>query len=91
MKDFSIKIWSLTFLFALLAILLTNCGSKDEQPKKEAVDETAGLTAFELENGIGPIREKLQLGAIDNALAKKGEELFNTKCSSCHKLDERYT
>ncbi len=27
---------------------------------------------------------------VDLNLAKKGEELFNIKCSACHKLEERY-
>jgi mono/diheme cytochrome c family protein len=49
----------------------------------------AELSAVELEQGIGPIRD-LQLGAVDEALAKQGEAAFVTKCSACHKLEERY-
>ena len=49
----------------------------------------SGLTPEELEQGIGPIRD-LQLGAVDEALAKQGEAAFVTKCSACHKLEERY-
>ncbi|GIV45958.1 MAG: hypothetical protein KatS3mg036_0776 [Ignavibacterium sp.] len=48
------------------------------------------LSEFELENGIGPVKQKLELGPIDPKLVKKGEEIFNTKCVACHKLDERY-
>jgi mono/diheme cytochrome c family protein len=47
------------------------------------------LTPVELEQGIGPIRD-LQLGPVDAALAKEGEAAFVTKCSACHKLEERY-
>ncbi|MBT8404833.1 MAG: cytochrome c [Gemmatimonadetes bacterium] len=48
-----------------------------------------GLTAVELEQGIGPVRD-LELGAIDPALVAEGETLFTTKCSACHKIEERY-
>jgi mono/diheme cytochrome c family protein len=50
---------------------------------------TDGLTAVELEQGIGPVRD-LELGALDAALAVEGEALFTTKCSACHKIEERY-
>ncbi|NNK61782.1 MAG: cytochrome c, partial [Gemmatimonadetes bacterium] len=48
-----------------------------------------GLSAIELEQGIGPVRD-LELGAIDPALVAEGETLFTTKCSACHKIEERY-
>lgn len=38
--------------------------------------------------GIGPIKE-VKLGAIDKKLAKKGQNIFNTKCMACHRLDMR--
>ena len=42
-----------------------------------------------MDNGIGPIKEKLKLGPLDKVMAEKGKELFKTKCESCHKLDKR--
>ena len=39
--------------------------------------------------GIGPISE-VKIGAIDPKLAAKGKASFDTKCSACHKLGERY-
>ncbi|MDX1671095.1 MAG: cytochrome c, partial [Balneolaceae bacterium] len=50
----------------------------------------SGLTEFEMENGIGPVDEKMELSSIDPSMAKKGEKLFETKCSACHKMGERY-
>ncbi|QSR89555.1 cytochrome c [Methylacidiphilum caldifontis] len=41
------------------------------------------------DKGIGPIKE-VKLGSIDQSLVKKGKEIFDTKCASCHKLEERY-
>jgi len=41
------------------------------------------------EMGIGPIKSEVKLGPVDKTLAVKGESLFNTKCSACHKIDSR--
>ncbi len=57
---------------------------------KEKVNEF-GLTEFEMKNGIGPIKKKMDIGiTIDEALAKEGAEVFKLKCSGCHNLDKRY-
>lgn len=83
---------------ALILILLVSCGGNNEEKdssSKNAVNEKLaekfGLTLYELENGVGPIKEKLQIGGIDNALAQKGLKIFDEKCTQCHKLDEKYT
>ncbi len=49
----------------------------------------AELTAVELEQGIGPVRD-LNLEGVDPALAEAGEAAFTQKCSACHKVEERY-
>lgn len=48
-----------------------------------------GLSTVEVEQGIGPVRD-LELGPIDPTLVGEGEALFTTKCSACHKIEERY-
>jgi mono/diheme cytochrome c family protein len=81
-------------VFIMLSI--SACGGDEQKAadfsktKSVANDPNAGLSQFELENGIGPVKQKLELGPIDPKLVKKGEEIFNTKCIACHKLDERY-
>ncbi len=80
-------------LFLGLALTLSACGG-DAPPAtdSDAPAPAAGsdeLTAIELEQGIGPIRD-VELGTLDPALAAQGEEIFTTKCSACHKLGERY-
>ena len=79
-------------LLAALATLAA-CGG-DEPPANAPPGSSAGaagaeLSAVEMEQGIGPIRD-LQLGALDPALVARGEADFTTKCSACHKIDERY-
>jgi len=87
-----LKVSLFTFFIAGL-IFLSSCGSdKKESPetKNQTAEIGSDLTEFELENGIGPIKEKLELGPIDPKLVKRGEEIWNQKCIACHKLDERY-
>jgi mono/diheme cytochrome c family protein len=54
-----------------------------------AAPSSAELTPVELEQGLGPIRD-LELGPLDPAMVATGETAFVTKCSACHKIEERY-
>jgi cytochrome c1 len=77
-----------------LALLAAACGEKGEKKEQEeakpAAAGDAALTPFEMENGIGPVKEKLVVGPVDPALAAKGKALFEAKCSMCHKMDTVY-
>ena len=55
------------------------------------INNNSGLSEWELENGFGPVKKKLNLGPIDPTMAAEGEKIFESKCATCHKLDERYT
>lgn len=95
MKNLKLKI-HFVVLISISLIVFSSCGNNENQDPAQfsntkAVNKNAsGLTDFELQNGIGPVKQKLELGKIDPRLVKKGEEIFNTKCIACHKLDERY-
>ncbi len=87
----------ITQLFTLLllstAVLFTGCGGDGGQKsasESSAKKEESGLSAFEMEHGIGPVTEVVELGALDMQLAEKGREIFELKCSACHKVNERY-
>lgn len=75
-------------------VLAAGCGgSKGESSPPASVPAAAaggGLTPAELENGIGPIKQAVELGPIDQAKAGAGKVLFEGKCQACHKFDERY-
>lgn len=60
-------------------------GEESREPGAESE-----LTPFELENGIGPVKEAVTLGPLDPALAEQGRQIFETKCSMCHKMDTTY-
>lgn len=81
---------------AFLLVVVAACGG-ERAPEPAASPPPGGvpaaggsLTAFQLEHGIGPVTEAVTLEAPDHELAEEGEELFETKCSACHKLEERY-
>lgn len=72
--------------------LLTACGGEQNgnTPSQKASTQEQGLSDFEMENGIGPVTETISITEIDPDLAKKGGEVFELKCSACHKMNERY-
>jgi mono/diheme cytochrome c family protein len=57
---------------------------------QEAGGTVGDLSQWEMEHGIGPVTEPLELGDIDTELSTRGQEIFELKCSACHKLEERY-
>ena len=81
-------------LLLLAALLLAACGAKgnDTSSGGTAASASAGgeLTPFQVKNGIGPITEEVTLGPLDKEMAERGEDIFDLKCGSCHKLDQRY-
>ncbi|WKZ73670.1 MAG: c-type cytochrome [Ignavibacteriaceae bacterium] len=90
---------AILLLFSItLFVAFTGCGGGDEATKKKSnaegqesgVENTSGLTDFQLKNGIGPVTEPLKLSEKpDPAKVAKGEALFKEKCETCHKLDEK--
>jgi cytochrome c len=75
------------------AFLIAGCGgdgSKTNQNQAQQQETEDGLTPFEQEHGIGPIDEEIVINEIDMEMARRGAEIFEMKCSSCHKLNERY-
>lgn len=84
------------FLLLIVSLGFTACGEDKKESSTtnsgaEKLAQKFGLTVFEYENGVGPIKEKIELGQIDMIKAKSGEKIFTEKCTQCHKLDERYT
>ena len=87
--------------FSLIVIsmlaLVTACGGDSKESDTSNTNQIvtksnpSGLPDWELENGFGPVKKKLNLGPIDKTMAAEGEKIFESKCASCHKLDERYT
>lgn len=81
-----LSVFSPLVIFLLLAFTACNnsegAGSTSETASSE-------LTQEQIEKGIGPV-QNVKLDAIDPSLVASGEEIFNMKCTACHKLDTRY-
>lgn len=82
-------------LILSLTLLTAGCGGQEksgsEDSKANEDDSKTELTDFQMENGIGPVTEQVELGdELDPELIEKGEQMFELKCSACHKLDSRY-
>ncbi|MDP2365753.1 MAG: cytochrome c [Ignavibacteria bacterium] len=90
MKKISFHILSVIIL-NLVLILIVACGG-DSKPDQNTSDKSniSGLPEWESKNGFGPIKKKLYLLPIDKEMVAAGEKIFESKCASCHKLDERY-
>jgi len=84
-----IKIITLGFLFIFMACSGKNAGN--DSSDADSSNNPGGLTDFQMENGIGPVTEPVSLnGDISQEMVNTGKEVFKTKCSACHKLDDSY-
>jgi cytochrome c2 len=86
-----------TCALAMLSIAACTTQEADEASTSAAAAAGAaastrpdGLSAFQVEHGIGPVTAPLALNGVDEPLAEHGEEVFEQKCASCHKMAERY-
>ncbi len=82
-------------LFALLLLAgAIGCGGDTSSSADASKPKPKSMVADEvdpLENkGIGPISE-VSLGAsVDEAMAAKGEDVYNKMCTACHKATEKF-
>lgn len=88
--------YRITGLVIIVAMVLVACGGNQQREQQGTGQQASGsqaesgLTEFQMENGIGPVTEKVTLGPLQEEMAEKGEQIFKTKCSACHKMKERY-
>lgn len=67
-----------------LALSLAACGGSADAPGAESGTPTPAAPAVEL-----PV-SSVDVGPLNEELAEEGEKLFETRCTTCHKLDSRY-
>lgn len=79
----------LTIKLLTIILLLISCGGEKKAEQEAKPANPNGLTDFEMENGIGPVKEKIQLGEIDPVKVAAGEKIYSSLCAPCHKLDKR--
>ena len=84
-----------SILLVLSLALAFACGKKEESAEDnyqpgggEATTEAADPASYDPKRGEGKF-DTVELGAtLDQALAKKGEEVAGVKCASCHKTTD---
>lgn len=80
----------LTILFALSLTISACSGGDSQQETQEEETQEQGLSDFEMEHGIGPITERVDISDdIDDDLRVRGQEIFEMKCEMCHNMDSR--
>ena len=72
------------FLLPLLLFGLVACGGSSSDSSDAASSDSESQATQ-----VGPV-QSVDLGPIDDALAAQGEEIFDTRCKTCHKLDEEH-
>ena len=61
----------------------------NKRPKKVREEKKFNDLDPMIMKGVGPITS-IEIGALDDAMAAEGKELFETKCTTCHKVAKRY-
>jgi mono/diheme cytochrome c family protein len=81
------------WLSVLLVLFLAACGTDEAATPDRAAPDTAeeGLTAFQLEHGIGPFTTAVTLDdPVDMDLAATGEQVYQMNCEACHMMEDRF-
>lgn len=84
-------------LLVAAAALLAGCGgsSQNGDAAEASRTQTAGGTSAQTgespdgDKGVGPITH-VDVAALDMSRAGEGAELFQVKCTACHKIEEKY-
>lgn len=91
-------------LACCLSLLFSACGggesgeqSTTNQESSENQDETTKELSPEEAladpmqvKGVGPIQEIELESTIDEQMAQQGQEIFESYCTACHKVEERF-
>jgi hypothetical protein len=86
---------SRSFLFGLIflmagAIFISSCGGGGEQQATNESPETTIDPNDPMTNkGIGPVTS-VTLGEFNPVMAEEGRAIYELKCVSCHKLNEKF-
>ena len=69
--------------------LFSACGGSDNTGTGESTSESEVSEPEITDKGIGPIKS-IELGEIDEVMVARGKNVFESKCSACHKFAEKY-
>jgi mono/diheme cytochrome c family protein len=77
-------------IIGLFSVSLIACSSDSGKKQSTSIEKAPPAEEIEAnEAGIGPVSAIELDDTIDEVLAETGKEIFNSKCTACHKLDQR--
>lgn len=83
------------FIFLISLFILASCGEKSKEADKlpGKAPEPKSLAEAEANwkdyDGIGPVAAFSLPETVDDEMATKGKEIFDAKCTACHKPTEK--
>ncbi len=81
-------VWSLAA--CMMSLTLTACGPQQTNSSNPLAAASTAQDPEALAAEIGPVKQLTLAEQLDAALAQQGEQLFNTYCIACHRLEERF-
>lgn len=75
-------------------LLLAGCSGNNSEQAQEtetpsATEAPEAEVSAENSKGVGPI-QSLDLQPLDTAMAAEGQELFESLCTACHRIEQRH-
>ena len=80
-----LKLFTIFLLSFLSLVYLGNCKGNSDESGEAGTEATIDPMK---QKGIGPIKS-FTPGELNEASASKGKEIFEMKCSACHKMEEK--
>lgn len=79
----------LTFLFIVAVSCSSDKKENTTEPTETASTSTETIEEFTAGPGVGPVQSITLEEEIDEALVKKGQSIFDSKCIICHTIDSK--
>jgi len=77
-------------IIALLLTILLSCNSSNETKLSENIKSSNINKTEKIDKGIGPINNVVLNHHVDKQMSASGRNIFEAKCSACHKMGKRF-
>ncbi len=84
----------ITMICFTILLIVSSCGGSTKErpkyappPKEKPITYEEATADWKNQKGIGPIKS-VELGELDQELVKKGQEIYELKCTACHMPDQ---